>query len=220
MAGITSPAIERYLEGLLPEREPLLVEMEGQARQQGLPIVGPVEARLLFTLARLSGAKRVLELGACSGYSALWLAAAVEPFGGTVETLELDPQRAKLVEGNVSRSSAAGRVTLLRGDALEILPTLRPGSYDLIFNDLLRSGAGQTGGVPNQVRFLELTLPLLRSGGLLLSDNVLCDGQVTETSPRGAAAGIAEYNRRIAQHPGLETSFIPIRDGVAISLKR
>lgn len=220
MAGITSPAIERYLEGLLPEREPLLVEMEAQARQQGLPIVGPVEARFLFTLARLSGAKRVLELGACSGYSALWLAAAVEPFGGTVETIELDPQRAKLVEGNVSRSSAAKRVTLLRGDALEILPTLRPGSYDLIFNDLLRSGAGQTGGVPNQVRFLELTLPLLRPGGMLLSDNVLCDGQVTEDQPRGAAAGIAEYNRRIAQHPELETSFVPIRDGVAISLKR
>jgi caffeoyl-CoA O-methyltransferase len=219
-ASITTPEIERYLEALLPPREPLLVEMEGQAREQGLPIVGPVEARFLFTLARLSGAKRVLELGACSGYSALWLAAAVEPFGGTVETIELDPRRAELVERNVSRSAASLRITLLRGDALEILPTLEAGSYDLIFNDLLRSGAGQTNGVPNQVRFLELTLPLLRSGGLLLSDNVLCDGQVAGERPTGAAAGIAEYNRRLASHPDLETSFVPIRDGVAISLKR
>src|SRR5215211_6530471 len=118
MAGITSSTIESYLEGLLPAREPLLVEMEAQAADQHLPIVGPVEARFLFTLARLSGAKRVLELGACSGYSALWLAAAVEPFGGTVETIELDPRRAALVEANVRRSPAANRVTLLRGDAL------------------------------------------------------------------------------------------------------
>ncbi|HEU5318918.1 MAG TPA: O-methyltransferase [Chloroflexota bacterium] len=220
MAGITVPAIDRYLESLLPEREPLLAEMEAQASEQRLPIVGPVEARLLFTLARLSGARRVLELGACSGYSALWLAEAVAPSSGTVETIELDPRRAALVEGNVARSRAKDRIRLLRGDALEILPTLERGAYDLIFNDLLRSGAGETNGVPNQVRFLALSLPLLRSGGLLLSDNVLCDGQVTETSPRGAAAGIAEYNRRLASHPDLETSFVPIRDGVAISINR
>ena len=217
---ITDPGIETYLEGLLPAREPLLVEMEGEARELGLPIVGPVEARFLFTLARLSGARRVLELGACSGYSALWLAAAIEPFGGTVETIEMDPRRQALVERNVGRSGAAGRITLLTGDALEILPTLQARAYDLVFNDLLRSGAGVTNGVPNQVRFLELTLPLLRRGGVLLSDNVLCDGQVGSERPSGAAAGIAEYNRRLMSHPELETSLVPIRDGVAISLKR
>jgi caffeoyl-CoA O-methyltransferase len=150
----------------------------------------------------------------------LWLAEAVAPFGGAIETIELDERRAALVEENVGRSQAKDRITLLRGDALDILPTLRHEVYDLIFNDLLRSGAGETNGVPNQVRLLDLSLPLLRSGGLLLSDNVLCDGQVAEPSPRGAAAGIAEYNRRLASHPDLETSFVPIRDGVAISLKR
>jgi caffeoyl-CoA O-methyltransferase len=217
---ITDPGIERYLEGLLPAREALLAEMEGEARELGLPIVGPVEGRFLFTLARMCRARRVLELGACSGYSALWLAAAIEPVGGTVETIEMDPRRAALVEKNVGRSGAAGRITLLRGDALEILPTLEVGAYDLVFNDLLRSGSGMTGGVPNQVRFLELSLKVLRSGGMLLSDNVLCGGQVVEKAPSGAAAGIAEYNRRLASDPGLETSFVPIRDGVAISLKR
>jgi caffeoyl-CoA O-methyltransferase len=70
------------------------------------------------------------------------------------------------------------------------------------------------------MRFLELSLPLLRSGGLLLSDNVLCGGQVADAPSTGAAAGIAEYNRRLVSHPDLETSFVPIRDGVAISLKR
>ncbi|HEX2324239.1 MAG TPA: hypothetical protein VHQ00_02510, partial [Chloroflexota bacterium] len=84
---------------------------------------------------------------------------------------------------------------------------------------LLRSGAGTTDGVPNQVRFLELSVPLLRPGGVLLSDNVLCGGEVAGHQPQGAAAGIAEYNRRLMTHPQLETSLVPVRDGVAISIR-
>lgn len=216
---ITALAIEGYIESLLPPRDPLIAEVEAHARANRLPIVGPAEARLLYVIARLSGARRLLELGCCTGYSALWLAAASEPVGGVIETIELDPQRADIAEANFQRSRHAGRLKLLRGNALEILPRLE-GGYDLIFNDLLRSGAGETGGIPNQVRFLELTVPLLRSGGVLLSDNVLCGGQVAEANLAGAAAGIAEYNRRLMAHPALETAFVPIRDGVAISLKR
>ncbi len=217
---ITAPAIERYIEEISPARPPLLARVEAHAREHRLPIVGPIEGRFLFTLVRLAAPKRLLELGCCSGYSALWFAAATAPFGTQIETIELDPQRADISEQHFRQSEHAGRITLLRGNALEIMPTLEHGAYDLIFNDLLRSGAGETGGVPNQVRFLELSLPLLRSGGVLLSDNVLCGGQVAEAAPGGAAAGIAEYNQRLMAHPDLETSLVPIRDGVAISLKR
>ncbi len=220
MEPITAPYIERYIESLLPPREPLLAEVEAHAREHRLPIVGPIEGRFLLTLARISGAKRILELGCCTGYSALWLAEASEPAGGTIETIELDAQRADIAEANFCRSRFAGRITLRRGNALDILPGLEAGAYDLVFNDLLRSGAGETGGVPNQVRFLELSVPLLRRGGALLSDNVLCGGQVAEAAPPGAAAGIAEYNRRLFAHPDLESALVPIRDGVAISLKR
>jgi predicted O-methyltransferase YrrM len=148
------------------------------------------------------------------------MAAATEPFNATIETIELDPQRADIAEANFRRSRHRDRITLLRGNALEVLPTLPANAYDLIFNDLLRSGAGETNGVPNQIRFLELTLDRLRSGGLLLSDNVLCGGQVADGSPTGAAAGIAEYNRRSMTHPELESSLLPVRDGLLISLKR
>jgi caffeoyl-CoA O-methyltransferase len=217
---ITAPYIEQYIEGVLPPRDPLLAEVEAHARANRLPIVGPIEGRFLYVLAGLSRPRRILELGACTGYSALWLAAATEPFGATIETIELDPERAAIAEQNFRRSRAAGRITLLRGNALEILPRLEAEAYDLIFNDLLRSGAGETGGVPNQVRFLELSVPLLRRGGVLLSDNVLCGGQVAGAAPAGTAAGIAEYNRRLMTHPQLKTCIVPIRDGVAISLKR
>jgi caffeoyl-CoA O-methyltransferase len=217
---ITSRAVEAYIDALVPARPPLVARVEAHAREHQLPIVGPAEGRFLFSLARLAAPKRILELGCCTGYSALWLAAATAPFGATIETIELDPERADISEQNFQQSEYAARITLIRGNALDVLPTLQPGAYDLIFNDLLRSGAGEVGGMPNQVRFLELSLPLLRSGGVLLSDNVLCGGQVAEPSPRGTAAGLAEYNRRIAAHPELETSFVPIRDGVAISLKR
>jgi caffeoyl-CoA O-methyltransferase len=216
---ITSAAIERYIDSLVPPREPLLAEVEAHARQHRLPIVGPAEGQFLFTLVRMFGPKRILELGACSGYSALWLAAATEPVGGTITTIELDPERAEITQRHFDRSGARSRLTLLRGDALEVLRTFQAGSFDLVFNDLLRSGAGVTDGVPNQVRFLELSVPLLRSGGVLLSDNVLCAGEVVSPAPGSTGAGIDEYNRRLMAHPELVTSFVPMRDGVAISIK-
>ena len=217
---ITAPYIEQYIDDLVPPRDPLLAEVEAHGREHRLPIVGPAEGRVLFTLARLSRPRRILELGCCTGYSALWLAAATEPFGSTIETIELDPERADIAEANFRKSRFGDRITLLRGNALEVLPTLPADAYDLIFNDLLRSGSGQTDGVPNQVRFLELSLTRLRSGGVLLSDNVLCGGQVADASPSGAAAGIAEYNRRLMAHPDLESSLVPVRDGLSITLKR
>ena len=217
---ITSPEIEQYIDGLLAPRDPLMASVEAHAREHRLPIVGPAEGQFLYMLVRLYGAKRILELGACSGYSALWLAAASEPVGGTIETIELDPERQEITERHFQQSSHAARLTLLRGNALQILPTLQQGAYDLVFNDLLRSGAGTTDGVPNQVRFLDLSVPLLRSGGVLLSDNVLCGGQVVNPEAGSTGAGIAEYNRRLFAHPQLETALVPIRDGVAISIKR
>jgi predicted O-methyltransferase YrrM len=217
---ITAPYIESYVESLLPPRDPLLADVEAHAWQHRLPIVGPAEGRFLFVLARLYRPRRILELGCCTGYSALWFAAATAADGATIETIELDPQRADISAANFGRSPHGERITLLRGNALDVLPTRQAGTYDLIFNDLLRSGAGATDGVPNQVRFLELSLPLLKPGGVLLSDNVLCGGEVAGTSLTGAAAGIAEYNRRLFAHPALETSLVPVRDGVAISIKQ
>ena len=220
MPDITAPAIEDYIDGLLPPREPLLAEVEAHARANRLPIVGPAEGRFLYLLTRLHQPRRILELGACSGYSALWFAAATEATGATIETVELDPERQAISAGHFQRSSYGDRITLIRGNALDVLKTLTPGSYDLIFNDLLRSGAGVTDGVPNQVRFLQLSVPLLRSGGLLLSDNVLCGGEVAGSNPGATAAGIAEYNRQLFAHPDLETSLVPVRDGVALSRRR
>jgi caffeoyl-CoA O-methyltransferase len=220
MPEITAPAIERYIDDLLPPREPLLAEVEAHARANRLPIVGPAEGRFLYLLTRLHRPRRILELGACSGYSALWYAAATEDTGATIETVELDPQRQEIAADHFRRSRYADRITLIRGNALEVLPSLTPDSYDLIFNDLLRSGAGTTDGVPNQVRFLQLSSPLLRPGGLLLSDNVLCGGEVAGSDLSGAAAGIAAYNRQLFAHPDLETSLVPVRDGVALSRRK
>lgn len=217
---ITAPYIERYIDALSTTEDPLIAAVERHAREHRLPIVGPAEARFLFTMARMSGAQRILELGCCTGYSALWFAAASEPLGGTLETIELDPQRADTAEANFQKSRHAGSIRLLRGNALDILPTLDLGAYDLIFNDLLRSGAGIIDGVPTQLRFLELSVPLLRYGGVLLTDNVLCAGQVADDQPTGAAAGIAEYNRRLMSHPELDSAIVPVRDGVTVSVKR
>lgn len=217
---ITAPAVDRYIDARVPPRDPLLAAIEAHASENRLPIVGPAEGIFLYTFARTARPQRILELGCCTGYSALWLAAATESTGATIETIELDPQRADISEANFRQSAHASRITLLRGNALDVLPGLAAGSYDLIFNDLLRSGAGMIDGVPNQVRFLRLSVPLLRSGGVLLSDNVLCGGEVAAEAPADTAFGIDAYNRLLSTHAELETSFIPLRDGVAISIKR
>lgn len=217
---ITAPYIERYIDALLPPRDSLLAAVEAHAREHGLPIVGPAEGQFLSLLAQLYRPQRILELGCCTGYSALWLASATESTSATIDTVELDPQRADIAAANFQASAHGGRITLHRGNALEVLPGLAPGAYDLVFNDLLRSGSGEAEGVPHQVRFLEHSMRLLKEGGVLLSDNVLCGGQVAEGTPAGAAAGIAEYNRLLFAHPQLSTALVPIRDGVAISIKR
>jgi predicted O-methyltransferase YrrM len=214
----TAPSIEQYIDALLPPRDPLLARVEVHAREHRLPIVGPAEGGFLAVLARLHQPRRILELGCCTGYSALWLAQATEATGATVETVELDPQRADVAEANFRASPYAERITLYRGNALDLLPTLPDGTYDLVFNDLLRSGAGERDGVPNQLRFLQHALRVLRPGGLLLSDNVLCGGQVADPAPTGTGAAIAEYNRRLFSHPDLTTALVPVRDGVAISI--
>lgn len=212
---ITEPTIQQYLHAILPARCGLLADVEAHAAEYRVPIVGPLEARLLYVLVRSSGARQVLELGTATGYSALWFAAAVAPVDGEVTTIELSAERAAQAQANFVRSEHGARIRLLHADAFAVLPTLPRRAYDLVFNDLLRS-AGEDRQVP---QLLELALERVRPGGLLVSDNVLCGGQVAlpAAEAAGRARAIAEYNRRLLSHPALDTSVIPIRDGVAVS---
>jgi predicted O-methyltransferase YrrM len=207
------PHVVSYLRGLMPERDELLQEMETFAEEKYIPILDLETAALLNVLVKMVQPQRILEVGTAIGYSAIWLARCSEK--ATVVTLERDAERAAWARGYLARSVVKERVQLIEGDALEVIPTLS-GEYDLVFLDAAK------GQYP---RFLELLTPLLRQGGVLLSDNVLFQGMVASGDEvkhklRTMVNRLREYNRVLAEHPQYETAFVPVGDGLAVSVKR
>ena len=208
--GITQEAVEKYLYALLPERDEVLRAMEAEAARRHIPIVGPAVGRLFHLLAVLSGAKRVFEMGSAIGYSTLWWARAVGE-GGRVVYTDGDPRNAEEARRNFAKAGVAGRVDVRVGDALELLSEEKPGSFDIIFNDVDKE---------DYPRVFRLAVPRLKPGGLLVSDNVLWSGRVAQPDPDASTQAILEFNRLLYQSKELFTTILPLRDGVAVCVKR
>lgn len=212
---ITNIAIEDYLADLVPPRPAVLTELEDRARQQGLSLVGPVQGRFLYLLARSMGVRDVLEVGTTTGYAAIWILQALTAAGGHLTAIESDPKRYHLANEFLEKAGVRDSVTIHQGDWFDILPRLNMAAYDMIFLDILRSLTTDD----QAVKALEACVPLLRPGGLLIGDNVLCSAQVLEEDAPPTVRGIQEFNRAIMNHPQLESVIIPLRDGVSISRK-
>jgi predicted O-methyltransferase YrrM len=215
MGQIVPDAVERYLAELNRAGDPVLDDVAREGAKQDLPLVDAEVGALLRVLATTIGAVRILEIGTAIGYSGIWLAGAL-PRGGMLFTMEKDPERAKTARANFERAGLTDRVGVIVGDAQVTIAKVA-GPFDLIFQD---------GSKPLYVPLLDTLVGLLRSGGLLVTDNVLWDGEVVPgfvNPPKRDAAdtrAIAEYNQRLNAHPQLITATIPLRDGVAISVKR
>ena len=210
---ITDVKVDDYLFSLIPDRDSALAQVESDARANHIPMVGPVEGQLLHILARSVGAADILEVGTATGYSATWLGRAVKPRDGRVTALEMSPERAETARRNLKNCGLGDTVTVVNQDAFEFLEQDR-GSYDVIFVDILRGLARRE----DALRLLDLLTPRLRVGGLLLADNALHGGEAISPDSE-SAAGLSEYNRRIFDHPNLISSLVPLRDGLAVSLK-
>jgi predicted O-methyltransferase YrrM len=215
MGQIVPDAVERYLSGLNHVGDPVLDEVARAGAAHHLPLVDAEVGALLRVLATAIGATRMLEIGTAIGYSGIWLARAL-PADGMLFTMEKDPDRAALAKQNFVRAGVADRVSILVGDAaLKVAKVSGP--FDLIFQD---------GHKPMYNTLLDRLVALLRPGGLLVSDNVLWDGEVvpgfahTPTHDEADTLAIADYNERLNAHPQLMTTTVPLRDGVAISVKR
>lgn len=209
---IVNEAIEQYLLSLAPARSPLQQALEVNPPAS---IVGPLEGPLLYLLAKISGARRILEIGTATGYSGLWFAQALADNDGRLITIEREAGRSQAAQTNFEQAGYAHLVEFRVGDAFAVLATVE-GTFDLIFVDILRSFQ-QAGDAP---RLLDVCLPLLQPGGLLLADNVLVNGEVIQPNPAPRVQGILEWNRRVSKDPGLETVILPLRDGLAISRKK
>ncbi|MCU1381484.1 MAG: O-methyltransferase family 3 [Acidobacteria bacterium] len=214
MGQIVPDAIERYLAGLNRAGDPVLDSIAAGNATRGLPLVDAEVGALLRVLATTLSASRILEIGTAIGYSGIWLARALAP-GGMLVTMEFDEDRAREARANFERAGVADRVSVVVGDAQLKLAKVS-GPFDLIFQD---------GDKKLYTPLLDRLVALLRPGGLLITDNVLWDGEVVpgfQTAPRQNpedTRAIIEYNQRVAAHPQLLTSIVPLRDGVSISVK-
>jgi caffeoyl-CoA O-methyltransferase len=206
----TAGPVDDYLYSMLPKRDPVLAEMEDYASRQRIPIVGPAVARVLQQLATLINARTVFELGSAIGYSTIWWAQVVGDKGRVIYT-DGDSKNAELARGYFTRAGVADRITLHTGDALEFLSEQNQ-EFDIIFNDVDKE---------DYPRVLRLVAPRLRKGGLFITDNVLWSGRVAEKNPQEATTkAILEFNRKLYDSAEFYTTILPIRDGLAVALKR
>ncbi|HMM35768.1 MAG TPA: O-methyltransferase [Thermoanaerobaculia bacterium] len=199
--------LDDYLLSVLPRRDTVLSRIEEDAARRRIPIVGPAVGRFLAQLVHLTGARRVFELGSAIGYSTIWLARAVGESGQVFWT-DASEENAAEARRNLAEAGVADRVALLVGDALASLDATE-GELDLVFNDVDKEG------YPDVLR---RAVPRLRVGGLLVTDNVLWDGalRLPACEDDAETAAIREFNRLCYERPDLETTILPLRDGVSV----
>lgn len=203
--------VDDYVRRLFGEEDEVLKWIRVAAEEAGLPQiqVPPETGRLLEILVRLSGAERVLEVGALGGYSAVWIARSL-PDHGSVVTLEIDPLHAAVTRKALEHAGIANRVDVVVGDARERLKELEPG-FDAVFLDADKEHYGA---------YLDEAARLLRSGGFLAADNALWRGEVVRPTPGSMAEHLDRFNRLLAEDARFTATILPVGDGVAVGVRR
>ena len=211
---IIDERMSAFIDSLDRGNTPFLNEIEKYALETQVPIIRRSMQSLLKFLLAYAKPKNILEIGTAIGFSAL-LMSEYAPAGCHITTIEKYEKRIPIARENFKRAGKEEEITLLEGDALEILKELE-GSFDVIFMDAAK---GQ------YINFLPDILRLLSPGGLLISDNVLQDGDIIESRfavtrrNRTIHTRMREYLYELKHHPQLETVVLPVGDGVTLSTK-
>ncbi len=211
--------VEDYLCETLSVSDPILDAVLAECAAARLPEiqVSPNEGKLLNLIARIHGARRILEIGTLGGYSAIWLARAL-PENGEMLTIELEPDYAAVAEANLDRAGMHDRVELRIGDATGVLRTLadeKPKPFDLIFIDADK---------PNNPKYLDWALKLSREGTVIIVDNVVRDGSVIDSSSEDPSVrGSRVALEKLAADEGMNATAIQTvgskgYDGMAIGI--
>ena len=211
---IVNQQVEEYMRGLLARHdEPVLLEMEAEAKAKSFPIIGRLVGATVELLARSIGARRVFELGSGYGYSAYWFSRAVGG-GGEVHCTDGDPSNEPKALGYLTRADLAGPIRWHAGDAVTHL-NATDGEFDVVYNDIDKEG------YPDAWRAAR---ERVRVGGLYICDNVLWYGRVTGAGieserDRKTTDAILEHNAEIAADDRYLSSIVPTRDGVMVALR-
>lgn len=193
----TWTAVDAYFDGLLVDEDEALTAAAADSEAAGLPAhqVTPNQGKLLHLLARIRGARTILEIGTLGGYSTIWLARAL-PEGGRLVTLEADEHCADIAAANIARAGLEHVVDIRRGRAVDLLPHLTDlAPFDLVFIDADK---------PSNPAYLDWALKLTRPGSVIIGDNVVRDGAVVDPhSPDPRVQGVRLFTELISEHPHL-----------------
>lgn len=200
-----------YLDGLHVQTDLLLREMEEYAAKHRVPIADREVATFLEITARAIGARRVLEIGMAIGYSVIHLARGMGD-SGTVVTIEPSDEMIQAATAFFQRSLYADRVQLARGKALDVMPNFVE-TYDLLYIDAVKEEYKQ---------YLDLGLPRLRSGGVVVVDNLLWGGRVAQppsADDESSTKALREFNHYFINHPELRSEILSVGDGLGYAVK-
>jgi caffeoyl-CoA O-methyltransferase len=201
-----------YLENLQPSNTGLLAEMEAYAAEHRVPIADREVALFLEITARAIKARRALECGMAIGYSVIHLARGMAD-DGLVITIDPSDEMIKAAEGYLTRAGLRARAQIEKGYALEVIPRINE-TFDLIFLD----------AVKEEYRgYLDLALPKLRAGGVVICDNLLWGGQVAgeirSLDQQTSTEALREFNQYFVKHPQLQAEVLPVGDGLGYGVK-
>lgn len=211
---IVEERITSFINSMNADETGIVGQIEAEALRDGVPIIRKETKEWMKTMLLIQRPQQILEVGTAVGFSAIYMSQFL-PENGHITTIEKWEPRIVKAKENFKRASKEDRITLLEGDAADVLKQLQ-GSYDLIFMDAAK---GQ------YIHFLPDVIRLLRKGGVLISDNVLQDGEVldskyvVERRNRTIHSRMREYLYTLKNHEELETSIIPLGDGVSLSVK-
>ncbi len=206
--------INEYIRNTIQKSEGILKELEEFAKENHVPIVHPEVAKLLQVLGMIKKPTRILELGTAIGYSSILLSEILEP-GGKIDTIERYELMVERAKNNIKKAKLEDVINIITGDALEVLKCLNK-QYDIVFLDAAK------GQYPE---FLPECLRLLSPSGLLISDNILYKGMIATDDlvvrrKKTIVKRLRNYLDILCSSVDLETSIIPIGDGVALSYKK
>lgn len=210
-----SNELEQYLSTLHRCSDPTIEKIKSYAKEHRIPILQDTSMEILLSLLRIKRPEAILEIGTAIGYSAIRMAKTLP--NSTIVSVDIDEERLSVAKDNLLEASVADRVVLIHGEAVEQAEQLRVHApYDFIFIDAAK---GQ------YQRYFETFQEMLASDGIILSDNVLYRGMVAGEEPllkryETAVKKLRLYNEFLANHPDFDTTFYPVGDGLAVSIKK
>lgn len=213
---IVEERIVSYINSLEKENSPVLEEIEKEARKDGVPIIRKEMESFLRVMLSIKKPMRILELGTAVGYSAILMSEYIDEKGQII-TVENYDKRIPIAKENIKKAGRENVIKLLEGDAMEIMPTLVSNRFDFVFMDAAKA---------QYIHFLPEVLRLMKKDGVLITDNVLQEGDLIQSKyvvrrrDRTIHKRMREYLEVVKNHPQLETSIVPIGDGITMSVKK